>query len=148
MKLSDSIANYILQLLDDGGSAEIKRNELANTMGCVPSQINYVLTSRFTPEQGYRVESRRGGGGYIRITRIYQDSNSALAHIIRSIGDQIDGVTSRAVVKHLLETGMISSPVANVMAAALSDRSLQGLMQPSCDRVRASILKHMIMALL
>ena len=68
MRISDSVANYILQMLnDENGIAEIQRNELANTLGCVPSQINYVITSRFTPEQGYIVESRRGGGGYIRI---------------------------------------------------------------------------------
>ena len=64
MRISDSVANYILQMLnDENGIAEIQRNELANTLGCVPSQINYVITSRFTPEQGYIVESRRGGGG-------------------------------------------------------------------------------------
>ena len=62
MRISDSVANYILQMLnDENGIAEIQRNELANTLGCVPSQINYVITSRFTPEQGYIVESRRGG---------------------------------------------------------------------------------------
>lgn len=61
MRISDSVANYILQMLnDENGIAEIQRNELANTLGCVPSQINYVITSRFTPEQGYIVESRRG----------------------------------------------------------------------------------------
>lgn len=66
MRISDSVANYILQMLnDENGIAEIQRNELANTLGCVPSQINYVITSRFTPEQGYIVESRRGGGGYV-----------------------------------------------------------------------------------
>ena len=70
MKISDSIADYILKSMDDDGYVEIRRNELANTLGCVPSQINYVLTSRFTPEQGYHIESRRGGGGYIRITRV------------------------------------------------------------------------------
>lgn len=58
MRISDSVANYILQMLnDENGIAEIQRNELANTLGCVPSQINYVITSRFTPEQGYIVES-------------------------------------------------------------------------------------------
>ena len=66
MKISDYVANYILELLEENEdeSVEIKRNELANTIGCVPSQINYVITSRFTPEQGYLVESQRGGGGY------------------------------------------------------------------------------------
>ena len=64
MRISDSVAKYIMQLLNEAdGTAEIQRNELANVLGCVPSQINYVITSRFTPEQGYHVESRRGGGG-------------------------------------------------------------------------------------
>ena len=70
MRISDLVANHILRLLEqDGGCAEIQRNELAGNLGCVPSQINYVLASRFTPEQGFLVESKRGGGGYIRITR-------------------------------------------------------------------------------
>ena len=69
MRISDEITAYILHMLEnaDDGEAELRRNELAEELGCVPSQINYVLTSRFTPEQGYVVESRRGGGGYIRI---------------------------------------------------------------------------------
>ena len=71
MRLSDEITAYILHMLDQtAGEAELQRNELAEELGCVPSQINYVLTSRFTPEQGYIVESRRGGGGYIRVRRV------------------------------------------------------------------------------
>ncbi|MGN0508698.1 MAG: CtsR family transcriptional regulator, partial [Ruminococcus sp.] len=74
MRMSDLVAEYIMQMLDEqNGSAEIQRNELAGNLGCVPSQINYVITSRFTPEQGYIVESRRGGGGYIRISRVKMD---------------------------------------------------------------------------
>ena len=78
MRISDYVANYILELLEENEdeSVEIKRNELANTIGCVPSQINYVITSRFTPEQGYLVESQRGGGGYIRITRMSYNKES------------------------------------------------------------------------
>jgi len=71
LNLSELVALRILEMLDAaGGEAEIQRNELASSIGCVPSQINYVITSRFTPEQGYTVESRRGGGGYIRISRV------------------------------------------------------------------------------
>lgn len=74
MRMSDMVAQRILELLkEQDGFAEIKRGELAEDLGCVPSQINYVLTSRFTPEHGYTVESRRGGGGYIRITRVKVD---------------------------------------------------------------------------
>ena len=88
MRMSDLVAQHILAMLDEqNGNAEIRRNELANDLGCVPSQINYVITSRFTPEQGYIVESRRGGGGYIRITRVNMDKSSAIMHIVNSIGD-------------------------------------------------------------
>ena len=75
MRLSDIIADEINRMLDESGdgSAEIKRNELASHIGCVPSQINYVISSRFVPEQGYIVESRRGGGGFIKITRVHLD---------------------------------------------------------------------------
>ena len=70
------------------GIAEIKRNDFANKLGCVPSQINYVLASRFTPEQGYVIESRRGGGGYIKITRLCRDKKSQIMHIIDSLGEK------------------------------------------------------------
>ena len=71
MLISDNIARLIEKMLDDGGGfAELKRNDLASQLGCVPSQINYVITSRFTPERGYITESRRGGGGYIKIVRV------------------------------------------------------------------------------
>ena len=88
MRISDYVANYILELLEENEdeSVEIKRNELANTIGCVPSQINYVITSRFTPEQGYLVESQRGGGGYIRITRMSYNKESYIMHIMHNIG--------------------------------------------------------------
>ena len=83
MRISDVVAKYIMELLEESdGYAEIQRNELANFLGCVPSQINYVITSRFTPEQGYVVESRRGGGGYIKITRKKISRSSAIMHII------------------------------------------------------------------
>lgn len=73
MNLSNNIAGIIMDMLERDGYTEIQRNELAQTLGCVPSQINYVISSRFTPEQGYIVESRRGGGGYIRISRVKLD---------------------------------------------------------------------------
>ncbi|MGZ7238419.1 CtsR family transcriptional regulator, partial [Streptococcus pyogenes] len=81
----------ILEMLSSDGETEIRRNELSQCLGCVPSQINYVISSRFTPEQGYIVESRRGGGGYIKITRKKYDSKTAvLMHVVNSIGNSID----------------------------------------------------------
>ena len=105
MRISDSVANYILQMLnDENGIAEIQRNELANTLGCVPSQINYVITSRFTPEQGYIVESRRGGGGYIRIIRRSMTKSDLIMHIVNSIGPKLDAASMRAMLRNLVET--------------------------------------------
>ena len=123
MRISDLVARYIMDMLDENdGGAEIKRNELAETIGCVPSQINYVITSRFTPEQGYIVESRRGGGGYIRITRVQMDKRSAVMHLINLIGDSVDTKTAAAVVKELLTRNLISLPTAKIITSAIADR--------------------------
>ncbi len=90
MKMSDVIADMILGMFDeDSPTVQIQRNDLANQVGCVPSQINYVISSRFTPEAGYHIESRRGGGGYILITRA-NSKDDAIMSIIKSIGDSID----------------------------------------------------------
>lgn len=148
MRISDSIADYILELLDHGGSVEIRRNELANTLGCVPSQINYVLTSRFTPEQGYHIESRRGGGGYIRITRVYHDPEAATMHMIHSIGDRLDGTGVRAILSHLLQTGTIDQRLSRMMAAAVSDQSFGSVPQGARDLLRAAVFKNMLLTLL
>lgn len=147
MKISDSVANYILKLLDEGGCAEIQRNELANTLGCVPSQINYVLTSRFTPEKGYMIESRRGGGGYIRITRMHRDPKAATMHIINSMGDRLDLTSARAILSYLLKDGTIDPAVSRVMAAAVSDQSFNRVPQEERDLLRATMFKNMLITL-
>ena len=90
MKMSDVIENFIRELFENESSIELKRNELAGYFNCVPSQINYVISSRFTPEHGYIVESRRGGGGYIKITRVSFDKPSAIMHTVNHVGDDID----------------------------------------------------------
>jgi transcriptional regulator CtsR len=145
MRISDCVANYILELLkEDNGCAEIRRNELASTLGCVPSQINYVLTSRFTPEKGYIVESRRGGGGYIRITRIQRDQESSLMHIINAIGNTLDGASARSILNHLSEQQILNERVVRVMAAAVSDQSLASVPQGQRDILRAATMKNML----
>jgi transcriptional regulator CtsR len=129
------------------GSAEIQRNELAGSLGCVPSQINYVITSRFTPEQGYIVESRRGGGGYIRISRVKMDKSTAVMHIVNSIGDHLDRASAEAMLKNMLQQDMMELQTAKVIAAALSDRTLRSVEPVKRDELRASLFKHMIITL-
>lgn len=145
MRMSEQVARYIMEMLDSrDGTAEIKRNELADQMGCVPSQINYVITSRFTPEQGYLVESRRGGGGYIRITRVQVSGPSALMHVVNSIGDSVDSGTARMLIVNLTDRGIISQAVAEIMLAACSDSALRALPPEYRDVARAGILKQML----
>ena len=120
MRISDSVANYILELLNQaGGIAEIQRNELASFLGCVPSQINYVLTSRFTPEQGYLVESRRGGGGYIRITRLQLSTADMIMHIVNGVGESLDSATARAMLGNMVERGVLDRTSAELIGAAV-----------------------------
>ena len=146
MRISDSVAKYIMQLLNEAdGTAEIQRNELANVLGCVPSQINYVITSRFTPEQGYHVESRRGGGGYIRITRRQLSKSDVVMHIINAVGDSLDGGTARAMTENMLQNGVIDSEAASLLQAAASDKSLSLIPREFRDAVRASIYKSMLL---
>lgn len=148
MRMSDLVARYITEMLDEqGGNAEIQRNELAGTLGCVPSQINYVITSRFTPEQGYIVESRRGGGGYIRITRISMDRDTAVMHIVNSIGASLDGSTANAMIKNMVEQNIIDAKTARLMMAALSDRCFAGIPYDMRDSIRAAMFKNMMLTL-
>ena len=149
MGISDLVAARIMELLQEqNGMAEIRRNELAETLGCVPSQINYVLTSRFTPEHGYIVESRRGGGGYIRITRVRVDRGSAVMHLVNSIGSRMDYPTARAIIGNLEEQSIISAQTAGVMDAAMRDRPYADVSPAVRDYLRANLLKHMLMSTL
>ncbi len=146
MKMSDLIADVILDMFDDQTSTiQIQRNDLANQLGCVPSQINYVITSRFTPEAGYRIESRRGGGGYILITRADSKSN-AIMNFINNIGDCIDERTARANIYNISYQGYIDDRTALMMNSALYDSNYKGLHQLDINRIRARQLKQMLLA--
>lgn len=150
MKMSDIITARILQLLEQSelGTAEIQRNELASLIGCVPSQINYVLASRFTPEHGYVIESRRGGGGYIRITRVQLDRASALMHIINSIGSSLDSSSARVLIENSYQAELIDKQSAELMQAAVSGSVLREIPLVYQNSYRAAILKQMLLTLI
>lgn len=148
MRMSDLVAQHILEMLEEqNGNAEIRRNELAGTLGCVPSQINYVITSRFTPEQGYIVESRRGGGGYIRITRVKMDKSTALMHIVNSIGATLDKATAEVMIKNMYNQSIIDITTAKLLMSAMSERIFVDIPQNYRDVLRARIFKNMILTL-
>lgn len=147
MKISDLITNEILRMLNESeeNTAEIQRNDFANVIGCAPSQINYVLSSRFTPEHGYIIESRRGGGGYIKISRVVMRKSTAFMHIINSIGDSIDTMSARIVIENCLQSELISKETARLMYAALSNNVMRGVPVALQDGLRAAILKEMLL---
>lgn len=145
MNLSNAITQMIMEMLQDSAEVEIQRNILAQRIGCVPSQINYVLSSRFTPERGYIVESRRGGGGCIRITRISFDKSTPIMTLVNSIGSAIDETTARHHIANLLYTELISEKEAALMLSALSDVNFKLLDTQTKDCVRANILKQMLL---
>ena len=148
MRMSDLVAKYIMEMLEESdGIAEIQRNELAGNLGCVPSQINYVITSRFTPEQGYIVESRRGGGGFIRISRVKMDRGTALMHIINSVGNSLDKATAEVMLNNMLQRQMLEINCAKIIASALTDRTLARIEQDKRDYVRADLFKNMLLTL-
>ncbi|ADC49736.1 MULTISPECIES: CtsR family transcriptional regulator [Alkalihalophilus] len=144
--ISDIIENYLKSTLmkskDD--LLEIKRSELAKQFECVPSQINYVISTRFTIEKGYIVESKRGGGGYIRIIKVKPHDDLALfEQVMNVIGTKIDQQTAENVILRLLEEGAISKREANLMVSVV-DRSLFQTTVTHRDEIRANLLKAML----
>lgn len=146
MRASDIISAFIMEMLEEAnGEVELKRNELAQQFNVVPSQINYVISSRFTPEQGFRIESRRGGGGYIRICRINSDRSAQLMHIINSIGSSLSAFDAQVFLKNMYDYGYIDEKVFNLVGAAVSDNTLAEIAQPQRDKVRATLAKALLM---
>lgn len=149
MGTTDMIARFILEALeDDGGITELQRAMLAERFGCVPSQINYVISTRFSPERGYIVESRRGGGGYIRISRVRQSPGQLLMHTVNAVGDSLDLQTAAAFVSNALDSGILDRTCARLILAAVSESALRSVPREKRDEVRASIFKNMFVNLI
>ena len=147
--LADQIAKMIEEMLEQsGGALELQRNEMAGRLGCVPSQISYVLTSRFTPERGYIVESRRGGGGCIRIVRKQMHRDEYLMHFFYAIGTALDEKEARAYLQNLHGNGFVSDREAKLIASAISEGALGDVTPEGRRVVRANIFKHILLSLM
>lgn len=145
MNISDIIMNEIISAMGEAGSATFRRNEFAEKVGCVPSQINYVITSRFTPEKGYIVRSKRGGGGSVTITKINYGFG-LLMHIINSVGTSMDENSARVILENLYLEGEIDEKTMNVIFAAVCDITLKEIPPEIRDNVRASIFKNSLLS--
>ena len=147
MRISDIIEEFIKNLLNDtDGFIEIRRNELADYFNCVPSQINYVISTRFGPDQGYYVESKRGGGGCIRIKKINITKSNYLMHIITNIGDRISSNEVNIFVNNFINYNIINDKEARLLKAATSDNVLM-LPLDMKDKIRANVFKNMLLNL-
>ncbi|ADP34722.1 CtsR family transcriptional regulator [Bacillus atrophaeus] len=147
--ISDIIEQYLKQVLDQNGKEilEIKRSEIADKFQCVPSQINYVINTRFTSERGYIVESKRGGGGYIRIIKIKMNNEVVLINnIISHIHTHLSQAASDDIILRLLEDGVISEREAKMMVSVM-DRSVLYIDLPERDELRARMMKAMLTSL-
>jgi len=145
--ISDVIEEHIKKILKQQEEIEIKRSELAEQFQCVPSQINYVLKTRFSIERGYIVESKRGGGGYIRIIKVTQTNDRELFdHMNALISQRLTQNQAHAMILRLLEEGAINNREARLMISAV-DRSVIDLSIPVRDEIRANILKAMLHSL-
>ncbi len=148
MNLSDIIENYIMDEMRKQKEIELKRSEIAQKFNCVPSQINYVISTRFIPELGYYVESRRGGGGYIKICKINLDKSEHISELLSKIGSTMSQSVVNVYLRELLRYNIIDDRNAQLISAALSDKSLNQVDKLRRDSVRADIFKNIIINLI
>ncbi len=147
MRMSDIIEEFIKDLFDeDSTEIEIQRNDLAQKFNCVPSQINYVISTRFKPSQGYYVESKRGGGGYIKIKKVDITKSNYLMHIIKSIEDTLTNQEVDILISNFLSYGIVSEKEAKLLKVATSDNILTIPLEYR-DKLRANIFKNMLLNL-
>lgn len=148
--MSDIIEEFLKRMIIEmDGAIEIQRNELANQFNCVPSQINYVIDTRFTTERGYYVESRRGGGGHIRIRRVdINRPGNYLMHIISSMGDSISQQSAEVFINNFVDYEVVSNREGLLLKAATSDKVIGSINIPDRDFIRAIMLKNMLTSLL
>ena len=149
MRISDIIEEFIKELFEEEEKEyiEIQRNDLAEQFNCVPSQINYVISTRFKPSQGYYVESRRGGGGHIRIQKIDVSKTNYITHAIKNIGEKLTSQEVEILISDLLSYNLITEKEAKLLKVATSDNILI-IAKDVKDTLRARILKNMLLNLI
>ncbi len=144
--LTDMIERTILDLIEEqDGACEIARNAFAAEMQVAPSQITYVISTRFSHRHGYLVESRRGGSGYVRIRRIpYSDDADHIMYLVRSVADSLSQHDATVLLEQLMGKELLSRELALLMRAALSDASLRRVDIGRRDRVRSDLFRNML----
>lgn len=146
--MSDMIEEYLKGALKEEGRVEIQRNEIAELFDCVPSQINYVINSRFTIQHGYSVESKRGGGGYIRIIKIQMNDNAeSLEQMDELIGESLSEKESEIIINTLYQNDLVTAREGQIMLAAMEEANYQANKE-NTDQSRAKVLSSMVKLLI
>ncbi len=148
--IADIIEEYIKARLSQSNSGIIifRRNELAEKFRCVPSQINYVLSTRFSFNRGYIVETRRGGGGFVRIIRVpLEEAEDLLDIIYEKIGERVTMTEAMHLIRYLREEDLITAREAHIMQTVM-EVATPGQHDPDMEEYRARIFKAMLMVLL
>lgn len=144
--LSDSIEIFIKEQMGAESELSIRRNELAQYFACAPSQINYVLSTRFTLSRGYIIVSRRGGGGYIRVLRVDTDKDRLLHGVVLSIDDEISLRTANDMIERLSGEAIISDREAALLCAGMGALTIP--VKEMENAIRARVLREMLTALM
>lgn len=148
MKLSDLIEEYIREVIEENEIAMLNRSELAMRFNCVPSQINYVISTRFIPELGFYVESRRGGGGYIKISKVNVEEAGYISDIIEKIGQNLSQSVIDVYLNDFIRYNILDPKTAGLIRVAVSDKSLAKVDKIRRDSIRADIFKNIIVNLI
>ncbi|MBS4055614.1 MAG: CtsR family transcriptional regulator [Thermaerobacter sp.] len=147
--LADDIEAYLVSKLDEarGASIVFRRGELAEAFSCAPSQISYVLQTRFVPQRGYWVESRRGGGGYIRLTRLARSADILWQECLRHAAMALTQDEAHHLIEVLYQAALVTEREARLMSIAV-DRAILRLELPWRDQVRAELVRSMLAILM
>ncbi len=145
--ISDVIERFIMSSLDDDDFIELSRNDLAKFFSCVPSQINYVLNTRFTLNRGFVVESQRGGGGYIKVVRVQDNDNNYLNNIFNLCNQPLTVVQANQILNNLLERKIINEKEQSLIKSTISAKALNNPINMD-DVLRSNIMQQVIIELM
>lgn len=145
--ISDIIEEFIMNSLDDGQFIELSRNDLAKFFSCVPSQINYVLNTRFTLNRGFVVESQRGGGGYVKVLRVSDNNNNFINNVLNRCLQPLTLLEANQIISQMQERKIVTPTEANIIKAAVSAKALNNPINMD-NTLRATILKQIIIEII
>ena len=141
--ISDIIEEFIMSSLDDDKFIELSRNDLAKFFSCVPSQINYVLNTRFTVNRGFVVESQRGGGGYVKVLRVQNNNNKFLENLLKICEQPLTYVEGCQILDHMASKKLITEREMRLIRGAISEKSLNNPININ-NKIRSNILQQVI----